>query len=240
MPHKRAKASVRNERRKLADNPVDNKGMGQDGPKGLMRLLKMKEVMEENRKSKMKKETKSKPQLKIQPGERLRDFALRVEDEYRHDMIEAHKESKPLTERKKRNREARKEREQRKKSRLADKYGGKDFDDLQDTVKFGDVVDAPPVFNRLPKARGQAKQTLEAKTKAAMTTKSTSETKEDGGYESEEDENMKQLKASHRRKWSNMSAAAKKQLESERERTIASYREKKAKKMAASGLTPSI
>ncbi|ORX60240.1 hypothetical protein DM01DRAFT_1380627 [Hesseltinella vesiculosa] len=236
MPHKRAKASVRNERRKLSDHPVSDKSMGQDAPKGLMRLMKMKETMIENRKNKKNKKTNEKEQLKIQPGERMRDFAQRVEDSYRQDIIQAHKDSKPLTERKKRNREARKERERNKKQRLNSKYGGKDFDDLKDNVKFGEVADAPPTFNKLPKARGQGKQMLEAKTQAAMDPKQSKE--KDNGYESEEDENMKQLKASYKRKWSNMSAAAKMALESERERTVALYRAKKAKKMEASGLTP--
>lgn len=72
---------------------------------------------------------------------------------------------------------------------------------------------------------------MEEKTKEAQ------KTKEEGGggekekgYESEEDENMKQLKASHKRKIQNMSAAARVQLDNERERAILAYRAKKSKK----------
>lgn len=43
---------------------------------------------------------------------------------------------------------------------------------------------------------------------------------------------MKLLKASHKRKIQNMSAAARAQLDYERERAIAAYRAKKAEKMA--------
>jgi hypothetical protein len=82
-----------------------------------------------------------------------------------------------------------------------------------------------------------------AKLKAATTTttttttkpKTTTETtpaaeKKDTGYESEEDENMKLLKASHKRSLKNMSAAARIQLDNEREKVIEAYRSKKAKR----------
>lgn len=162
-------------------------------------------------------------------------------------MVAAHKESKPITERKKKNQLARKEKLKAKKQKIIEKYGGKDFDDLKDDVKFGEVVDAPPIFKKLPKARGQGKQELEAKTKELLVSSSSKKRKLDqdnndtttNGYESEEDENMKLLKASHKRKLANMSAAAKKILEDEREKAISLYREKKSKKMADSGLTPS-
>jgi hypothetical protein len=58
------------------------------------------------------------------------------------------------------------------------------------------------------------------------------------GYHSEEDENMKLLKASHKRKLSNLSLASRKALDVERERAIKLYRMKKAQKMQDSGLTP--
>ncbi|RCH77919.1 hypothetical protein CU097_001489, partial [Rhizopus azygosporus] len=105
-------------------------------------------------------------------------------------------------------------------------YGGRDFDDLKDNVKFGEVADAPPIFSKLPKARGRGKEILEQKTKQQE------ENEDSKGYESEEDENMKLLKASHKRKIQNMSAAARAQLDYERERAIAAYRAKKAEKMA--------
>lgn len=69
-------------------------------------------------------------------------------------------------------------------------------------------------------------QLLEEKTKQAMQDTS------------EQDENLKQLKASHKRKLQNMSASARKALEQERERAIELYRAKKARKMIESGLTP--
>jgi hypothetical protein len=76
---------------------------------------------------------------------------------------------------------------------------------------------------------------LEAKNKQAIAASKPAAEKKETGYESEEDENMKLLKASHKRKIQNMSAAAKIQLDNEREKVIEAYRAKKAKKMANSG-----
>lgn len=73
-----------------------------------------------------------------------------------------------------------------------------------------------------------------AKAKESSNTTSNNATeKKDTGYESEEDENMKLLKASHKRSLANMSAAARIQLENEREKVIEAYRAKKAKRMAS-------
>ncbi|KAI8097174.1 uncharacterized protein BX664DRAFT_74343 [Halteromyces radiatus] len=158
MPHKRAKASIRNERRKNINLPAQDSDLNHEAPKGFMRLMKMKEVMEQKRKTKKDQNKVTKvEQIKIQPGEKMKDFAQRVEHEYRSEMNKAYKESKPVTERKKRNRLARKEKEKNKKQRLMDKYGGRDFDDLKDNIKFGEVAEAPPIFKKLPKARGQNK-----------------------------------------------------------------------------------
>jgi hypothetical protein len=76
------------------------------------------------------------------------------------------------------------------------------------------------------------KQATTANTSTATTPASE---KKDTGYESEEDENMKALKASHKRSFKNMSAASRIQLDNEREKVIEAYRAKKAKKMAGSG-----
>lgn len=78
------------------------------------------------------------------------------------------------------------------------------------------------------------RQLLEAKNKQAIAASKPTAEKKDTGYESEEDENMKLLKASHKRKIQNMSAAARIQLDNEREKVIEAYRAKKAKKMTDS------
>lgn len=81
---------------------------------------------------------------------------------------------------------------------------------------------------------------LDQKNKKAVassntTTPNTAAEKKETGYESEEDENMKALKASHKRKIQNMSAAARIQLDNEREKVIEAYRAKKAKRTNGSG-----
>ncbi|KAI9498265.1 hypothetical protein BDB00DRAFT_801814 [Zychaea mexicana] len=198
-----------------------------DTPKSFARLFRYKDITEKKQKEKQdakKREKEKEEELKIRKGERLREFNERVNKKYQQDFIQAVKATKPLSQRKRRNRESRKQKQQEKKQRQMDQYGGRDFDDLKDSVKFGEVADAPPTFTKIPKARGRGRETLEAKTREAVS--------------SDEDEGMKQLKASHKRKLQNMSASARKTLDGERERAIEMYRAKKAKKMVASGLTP--
>lgn len=62
--------------------------------------------------------------------------------------------------------------------------------------------------------------------------------KTQAGYESSEDEDMKALKKAHKQKTQNLSAAARKVIDQERERAIELYRARKAQKMSAAGLTP--
>ncbi|KAI8097819.1 uncharacterized protein B0P05DRAFT_522203 [Gilbertella persicaria] len=239
MPHKRAKASVRKARKTEVDLPV-SKGDGgvtsQEAPKGFTRLLKFKEMaikrQQEKKEAKQKKTEDNSKRVTIQPGEKLKDFVRRVENEYQSDVLSAQKASKPVSNRKKRNQELRKQKKVTKRQKELDMYGGRDFDDLKDNVKFGEVADAPPVFNKIPKARGRGKETLQAKNNQVLSATQ----KKDTGYESEEDENMKALKASHKRKLQNMSAAARIQLENERDMVIEAYRAKKAKKMTDAGL----
>lgn len=76
----------------------------------------------------------------------------------------------------------------------------------------------------------EAAKAKESKAPSTATSGSATE-KKDTGYESEEDENMKLLKASHKRSLASMSAAARIQLDNEREKVIEAYRAKKAKKM---------
>lgn len=88
----------------------------------------------------------------------MKDFVQRVESEFKMDMLTAQKASKPVSDRKKRNQEARKQKKVAKRQKELDLYGGRDFDDLKDNVKFGEVADAPPTLNKVPKARGREKQ----------------------------------------------------------------------------------
>ncbi|KAL9540383.1 hypothetical protein MBANPS3_009708 [Mucor bainieri] len=246
MPHKRAKASVRKARQQEKDMPVaKDDATSEDTPKGFSRLLRFKEmaIKRQVEKKEAKKNVEAlatKKNIHIQPGERMKDFVQRVESEFQSEMISVQKKSKPVSDRKKRNQETRKQKKVAKLQKELDLYGGRDFDDLKDNVKFGEVADAPPVLNKIPKARGRGKEMLEQKNKKAIaastTTAPNTAEKKETGYESEEDENMKALKASHKRKIQNMSAAARIQLDNEREKVIEAYRAKKAKRMNDSGL----
>ena len=87
---------------------------------------------------------------------------------YQQDFIQAVKATKPLSLRKRRNREARKQKQQEKKQRQMDQYDGRDFDDLKDDVKFGEVADAPPTLTKIPKARGRGKEVSSSRGKKGM------------------------------------------------------------------------
>lgn len=84
-------------------------------------------------------------------------------------------------------------------------------------------------------------ESAKLKANATSTTKTKTKTdapaaeKKETGYESEEDENMKLLKASHKRSLKQMSAASRRQLDNERDKVIEAYRAKKAKRMEGSG-----
>jgi hypothetical protein len=81
----------------------------------------------------------------------------RVEDEMRGKFLKSVRESKPVTERKRKYRENKKERERAKKqSKIEDRTD--DWGKLRDDVKFGEVADAPPILKAIPKARGAAKK----------------------------------------------------------------------------------
>ncbi|KAI8138057.1 hypothetical protein BJV82DRAFT_632426 [Fennellomyces sp. T-0311] len=160
MPHKRVKASLR--KKQEVDLPVTT-SKSDDTPKSFARLFRYKDITEKKRKEKLdkKKEEKEKQEdLKIKEGERLKDFNERVNKKYQQEFIQAVKSTKPLSQRKRKNREARKQKQQEKKQRQLDEYGGRDFDDLKDNVKFGEVADAPPIFTKIPKARGRGKEVL--------------------------------------------------------------------------------
>ncbi|KAI8582891.1 hypothetical protein K450DRAFT_225324 [Umbelopsis ramanniana AG] len=237
MPHKRAKASVRNATKdKRLDLPATSDKFS-DTPGAFKRLMKAKEFaakkaqVKKAQKEEGGKEAAERNIPQIRPGERMKAFSQRVEEEMRGTFLKSVRESKPVTERKRKYRDNKKERERAKKqSKLEDRTD--DWGKLRDDVKFGEVADAPPILKSIPKARGAAKKALEAKSAEAMKT-----TQKDG-YQSEEDENMKMLKASHKRKLSNLSLASRKALDVERERAIKLYRMKKAQKMQVSGLTP--
>ncbi|KAG2181697.1 hypothetical protein INT44_008512 [Umbelopsis vinacea] len=238
MPHKRAKASVRNATKdKRLDLPATSDKFS-DTPGAFKRLMQAKEYAQKKAQEKKAqkeeggKESTERNVPQIRPGERMKAFSQRVETEMRGTFLKSVRESKPVTDRKRKYRDNKKERERAKKqSKLDDRTD--DWGKLRDDVKFGEVADAPPILKSIPKARGAAKKALEAKSAEAMKS-----TQKQDGYQSEEDENMKMLKASHKRKLNNLSLASRKALDVERERAIKLYRMKKAQKMQDSGLTP--
>ena len=54
-------------------------------------------------------------------------------------------------------REKLKEKKKKKTEKLIEESNAKDFDDFQDKIKFGEVVQAPPSLTAIPKKRDRIK-----------------------------------------------------------------------------------
>lgn len=106
----------------------------------------------------MKTDCCNQKKIEILPGERFKDFTRRVDQQFQADYHSAARAARPKSAGKRRNEEQRKLKKRAKIEKQQELYGGRDFDDLRDEVKFGEVADAPPVFNRIPKVRGKEKQ----------------------------------------------------------------------------------
>ncbi|KAL1922730.1 uncharacterized protein VTP21DRAFT_9106 [Calcarisporiella thermophila] len=240
MPHKRKKASIRQQEKQSINLEPQSVKTKRDAPRGFVFMMKAREIMEkkqreareikaakDNKSSKDSKQGESKQNddkekrklLLLQPGEKFSDFSKRVDEQMREEILHSVRQGR-TTEKRRKYREKRKLAKLAKHDALLEEASARDFHQLHDEVKFGEVAPAPPTLTT-PKARGAGKRTLEAK-----------EQEEAKAYSSEEDELVKEVKARNNRKLKNMSMAARKQLESERERAIATYRAVKARKLA--------
>jgi hypothetical protein len=152
-------------------------------------------------------------------------------------ILHSTREIRKTSTRKQKNQEQRKLKKLAKRQEILEELEAKDFDKLKDPVKFGEVVDAPPVLTAIPKARGNAAKTQKpAKgTPRLATGKNDSR---DKANESSEDENMREFKAINKRKRLSLAPVAKRVLDAEREKAVARYRAMKTKKITASGLVP--
>ncbi|KAJ1968677.1 hypothetical protein IWQ62_001100 [Dispira parvispora] len=109
---------------------------------------------------------------------------------------------------------------------------GKDFYDLVDTVRFNEVVQAPPTLNIVP--RPMRKVIMPGETKPTLIQdlpKPNSSVKNDLLLLSElteEDRALLKVKTKAKSKIRSMSAAEKRSLDRERERIISTYRTRKA------------
>ncbi|OZJ06093.1 hypothetical protein BZG36_01130 [Bifiguratus adelaidae] len=211
--------------------------VSRDAPRGFRDLMQLQTLAEKKQQQAKPKPKPSKQEtkLEIRPGERMKDFHRRVDEEMKDRMLHSLQRSKTTSIRKKKNREQRKLKQKAKMMGDLEELEAKDFDQLQDKVKFGEVAQAPPTLTKIPRkiGGGQNKAAL-----AALLAKGEKEKTEDGGNESSEDENMKEFKALNRRKLRNMDPAQKRVLEAQREKAVAFYRAQKAKRLTAAGKTP--
>ncbi|RIA80845.1 hypothetical protein C1645_837966 [Glomus cerebriforme] len=120
-----------------------------DTPRNFKRLLQANRF-----KKKKDVEIKDKSQMiQRMPGESFLDFNRRLEDHMRPDILKAMKGGKSTKDKAKRYREKLKEKKKAKIEKLMEEVNAKDFDDFQDKIKFGEVVQGPPSLTSLPKKR---------------------------------------------------------------------------------------
>ncbi|CAG8632258.1 6873_t:CDS:2 [Funneliformis caledonium] len=136
------------------------------------------------------------------PGESFRNFS-RLEDHMRPDIIKAMKVGMSTKDKAKRYLTKKlKEKKKAKVEKLMEEVNAKDFNDFQDKVKFGEVVQAPPSLSVIPKNRGKINQL-----------------KKDNFWK-EKEQKKKQLDAVNKRI-----------MDKERERVMTQYRIIKARKL---------
>jgi len=152
-------------------------------------------------------------------------------------ILHSTRETRNTSVRKQKNREQRKLKRLAKRQDILEELEAKDFDKLKDPVRFGEVVDAPPVLTAIPKARGNAAKTQRSAKGTPQPTTGQNDSR-DKANESSEDENMREFKAINKRKRLSLAPAAKRVLDAEREKAVATYRALKTKKVTASGLVP--
>ncbi|CAI2182805.1 15282_t:CDS:2 [Funneliformis geosporum] len=152
MPNKRKrKRGTEKDQSKYDASPVSDKIS--DIPRNFKRLLQANEF----KKNKIVETSriKSKQTIQRMPGESFRNFSRRLEDHMRPDIIKAMKVGMSTKDKAKRYREKLKEKKKAKIEKLIEEVNAKDFNDFQDKVKFGEVVQAPPSLTVIPKHRGK-------------------------------------------------------------------------------------
>ncbi|RKP10758.1 hypothetical protein THASP1DRAFT_27466 [Thamnocephalis sphaerospora] len=174
--------------------------------------------------------------MKMQVGESYNEYSRRLKTQTRQILNDMNGESQAKVDRKKRWRAKMKEKEERKKLKAREDQEALDFDDLQDRVQFGEVVQQPPTLTVAPKARGKAAQQLAAnKAKAAGKAASADTTSTPAAARPKTlgDVAADDLRAQNRRRLKDMSAATRRILDTERDRVVNAYRTAKEAKLKA-------
>ncbi|ORX93145.1 hypothetical protein K493DRAFT_408510 [Basidiobolus meristosporus CBS 931.73] len=178
-----------------------------DMPRKFARLLNSEEIAK-RKKEKTPAQSGKAQELTLKPRETLKEFNRRVDQEFNSEI------SKAGSTRKKEKRKLYKEKkilkERAKKELQWEDSHAKDFHNLEDKVKFGEIVDAPPIIKAVPKAR-----------KLFIPRQK----------EESDDEPQEQEKRKNKGKLRMLSAAQQRIIGAERERAIASYRALKKARM---------
>ncbi|KAK3813420.1 MAG: hypothetical protein J3Q66DRAFT_46793 [Benniella sp.] len=177
MGHKRKKFSERVAERNVKgydESPF--KKTASDTPKGFARIMFKKESIEKKLKESKQAgasggakgipktsktnngETKNGKKsaaddLKIMPGEKMRDFSRRVDDYMRDNLIRTTKDGSSTGSKKKKYFEKQKEKEKAKKLKSQEERAYEEFETIRDNVRLNDVAQAPPTLTAVPKKR---------------------------------------------------------------------------------------
>ncbi|CAG8546924.1 4350_t:CDS:2 [Funneliformis mosseae] len=201
MPNKRKrKRGIETDQSKYDASPIADKIS--DIPRNFKRMLQANEFKKKKivKTSGMKSNSET---IQRMPGESFRDFSRRLEDHMRPDIIKAMKVGMSTKDKAKRYLTKKlKEKKKAKVEKLMEEVNAKDFNDFQDKVKFGEVVQAPPSLSVIPKNRGKINQL-----------------KKDNFWK-EKEQKKKQLDAVNKRI-----------MDKERERVMTQYRIIKARKL---------
>lgn len=84
----------------------------------------------------------------------------RVDDQMRETFLHIAREGRSTSLKRKRQREKQKLKLQEKREKMLAETRVRDWDDLKDEVRFGEVAEAPPTLTAIPKARKKAKMVI--------------------------------------------------------------------------------
>ncbi|KAF9582179.1 hypothetical protein BGW38_000544, partial [Lunasporangiospora selenospora] len=257
MGHKRKKFAERKAEkssRGYNDSPFKNVAAS-DTPKGFSRIMFKKQSMENKQKEKAelaankgqdqkgnkkqaqvdpKKGAKSSLQdLKIMPGEKLRDFSRRVDEHMRDTMMKTNKENTAAGSKKKKYFEKLKAKKVDKRLKTQEEKAYEDFETIQDRVRLNDVAQAPPSLTSVPKKRRsddhyatkQWKNTPGEEDYDDLVGEADSKDKKNKRSDRDDEENK-----AKRPRLKNMTPAGRRIIEEERKQAIENYRLMKARK----------
>ncbi|KAG0238323.1 hypothetical protein BGW42_005556 [Actinomortierella wolfii] len=179
------------------------------------------------------KQKKPEEELRIQPGERMGEFARRVDEHMRDKFLKASKSNTAQSSKKKKYFEKLKAKKKGAKLKAEEEKAYEEYEQLRDQVRLNEVAQAPPTLTAVPKRR---------KNDDVLANKRWKNTPGEEDYEDLVPEEIKRNAdkedsepAKKRTRLRNMTPAGRRILEAERKQAIENYRMVKARKLKEGG-----